>query len=175
VTDATYTLNPIGHVAGGEGGFTLRIDEQYREALLGLEGFSHINVLFWCHYLDTREYREITVGDKPYKQGPDQVGIFATRSPARPNPIALTAVPVLDIDYETGVIQIAFIDAEPDSPVLDIKPFSRSTASALSQPRSGVRIGRNGTRMQPPSTGPPSSRMRARTRVKRDGQRSPAV
>ena len=123
MTDTTYTLGPVGHVEVDEGGFTIQIDEQYRDALLALDGFSHLNVLFWCHYLDTPEYREITVGDKPYKKGPDQVGIFATRSPARPNPIALTAVPVLGIDQAAGTVRIAFIDAEPDSPVLDIKPY----------------------------------------------------
>lgn len=123
MTTATYTLNTIGRVAVDEEGFTLVLEDKYRDALRGLDGFSHVNVLFWCHYLDTPEYREITVGDKPYKKGPDQVGIFATRSPARPNPIALTAVPVLGIDYEAGVVRIAFIDAEPDSPVLDIKPY----------------------------------------------------
>ena len=54
------------------------------------------------------------------------MGIFATRSPIRPNPIALTAVEILHIDYEKGVIQIAYIDANDGSPVLDIKPYTPS-------------------------------------------------
>ncbi len=120
---ATYTLNPIGRVRVDTDGFTLAIAEPYREALNGLEGFSHLNILFWCHYLDTPEYREMMLADKPYKHGPDQVGIFATRSPARPNPIALTPVPVIGIDHGQGVIRIAYIDAEPDTPILDIKPY----------------------------------------------------
>ncbi|MDJ0952132.1 MAG: SAM-dependent methyltransferase [Acidimicrobiia bacterium] len=119
----TYNLEPIGRVTVGEDGFALAIEERFREALHGLAGFSHLNVLFWCHYLDTPEYREMVLADKPYKEGPDQVGIFATRSPARPNPIALTAVPVIGIDETAGIVRIAYIDAEPDTPILDLKPY----------------------------------------------------
>jgi tRNA (Thr-GGU) A37 N-methylase len=54
------------------------------------------------------------------------MGIFATRSPVRPNPIALTAVQAIEIDYEKGVIHIAWIDANDGSPVLDIKPYTPS-------------------------------------------------
>ena len=123
MSDTTYTVNPVGRVVVDDDGFSIVIDEPYREALTGLDGFSHLYILFWCHYVDSPEAREVVITDKPYKEGPDQVGIFATRSPVRPNPIALTAVPVLDIDQEAGVISIAFIDAEPDTPVLDIKPY----------------------------------------------------
>ena len=118
-----YTLHPIGRVDVDEGGFALRIDEPYRRALLGLDGFSHVNVLFWCYLLDEPEYRNLVMADKPYKEGPPHVGIFATRSPARPNPIALTPVPILGIDHADGVVRVAFIDAEPGSPILDLKPY----------------------------------------------------
>ena len=119
----TYTLQPIGEVLIDDRGFTVAIGEAYREGLSELSGFSHLNILFWCHYLDQPEYREMVIADRPYKKGPAQVGVFATRSPARPNPIALTAVPVLDIDPEAGIVRVAYIDAEPGSPVLDIKPY----------------------------------------------------
>lgn len=123
MSEATYTLNPIGRVVVGEDGFSITIDTPFRKALAGLDGFSHLIVLFWCHYLDAPDYREMVVADKPYKAGPDGVGIFATRSPARPNPIAITPVPVLGIDHDNGLVRIAYIDAEPDTPVLDIKPY----------------------------------------------------
>jgi tRNA-Thr(GGU) m(6)t(6)A37 methyltransferase TsaA len=123
ITDTNHVVEPIGQVVVDDRGFTLAVDQAYRAALRGLEGFSHLNVLFWCHHLDTPEYRAMTVADKPYKDGPDQLGIFATRSPARPNPIALTPVPVLGIDHDAGMVHIAFIDAEPGSPILDIKPY----------------------------------------------------
>ena len=118
-----YTITAVGRVSSQPGSWSLHIDGPYREALRELDGFSHINVLFWCHLLDEPLYRELVVAERPYKAAPDQVGIFATRSPARPNPIALTAVPVLGIDHDSGVIQVAYIDAEDQSPILDIKPY----------------------------------------------------
>jgi tRNA-Thr(GGU) m(6)t(6)A37 methyltransferase TsaA len=122
-SDPSFELRPIGEVVAGEEGFALRIDERFRDALTGLEGFSHLNVLFWCHLLDEPDYRAITIAERPYRDAPDRLGIFATRSPARPNPIALTPVPVISIDQEQGLVRIPFIDAEAGSPVLDIKPY----------------------------------------------------
>ena len=54
------------------------------------------------------------------------MGVFATRSPARPNPIAMTASEVINIDFASGIIRVAFIDADEDTPVLDIKPYTPS-------------------------------------------------
>ncbi|MDX2343651.1 MAG: TrmO family methyltransferase [Acidimicrobiia bacterium] len=122
MASAEYQVVPIGHVRVDQGGFAIVVSEQYRPALTELDGFSHLNILWWCDHLDGPAFREMTIAHKPYKAGPDQVGIFATRSPARPNPIALTAVPVLSLDNQAGVIQIAYIDAQPSTPVLDIKP-----------------------------------------------------
>lgn len=48
------------------------------------------------------------------------------RSPMRPNPIALTASEIINIDYEHGIIHITFIDAYDGTPVLDIKPYTPS-------------------------------------------------
>jgi len=98
-------------------------ESAYRDALIGLEGFSHINVLWWFDQLDSPEYRAVTTSERPYRDAPARLGIFATRSPVRPNPLALTAVPVLAIDVAAGVVRIPFIDAEPGRPVLDIKPY----------------------------------------------------
>ncbi len=122
MSDRSFELRPIGSVIDNDG-FGLLIDEPYRDALIGLDGFSHVNVLWWCHLLDEPEYRAITVAERPYRDAPDRLGIFATRSPLRPNPIALTPVPVLSVDIDQGLIRVPFIDAEPDSPILDIKPY----------------------------------------------------
>ena len=54
------------------------------------------------------------------------MGVFATRSPQRPNPIALSVAQVLRIDQERGRIWIAYSDAEPGTPVLDLKPYTPS-------------------------------------------------
>ena len=123
MSGTTYQLSPVGRVQVDEDGFSLVIDPPFRDALMGLEGFSHINVLWWFDQLDAPEYRAITVSEKPYRDGPDRLGLFATRSPVRPNPLALTPVPVISIDAAEGLVRIPFIDAEPGSPVLDIKPY----------------------------------------------------
>jgi tRNA-Thr(GGU) m(6)t(6)A37 methyltransferase TsaA len=118
-----FAVIPIGTIGADRGEFVIRISEAYRPALAELDGFSHLNVLWWCHLLDDPLYREMVVAEKPYTNGPQEVGIFATRSPARPNPIALTVVPVLSIDHDSGEIRAPYIDAEDGSPVLDIKPY----------------------------------------------------
>ena len=51
---------------------------------------------------------------------------YLCRSPIRPNPIALTTSEVIGIDYENGIVQIAYTDANDASPVLDIKPYTPS-------------------------------------------------
>ncbi len=115
------TVNPIGQIRANDEGFYLEINEEYAAALKGLEGFSYLNVLWWGHLYD--EYREIVECDKPYKAGPEKLGIFATRSPVRPNPILLTSVAVMEIDRERGIVRIPYIDAEDGTPILDIKPY----------------------------------------------------
>jgi len=121
------TITPIGVVIAQNGSFVIEIFKKYRPALLGLDGFSHIQVFWWCDQLDNEECRSITLADKPYQKAPDKLGIFATRSPERPNPIALTAVPALHINHEEGIISVPYIDAENGSPVLDIKPYHPAT------------------------------------------------
>lgn len=57
---------------------------------------------------------------------PEMLGTFATRSPERPNPIALTCANITYIEAENGVIGLAYIDAEHGTPILDIKPYTPS-------------------------------------------------
>ena len=106
----SYTLKPIGKVISKNGAFILELDPAFRQGMLALEGFSHVQVFCWFHLFDKDEYRSMTVTKKPYKKGPAEMGIFATRSPVRPNPIALTTVPVLGIDHDAGRI-VPFIVA----------------------------------------------------------------
>lgn len=121
-----FQVHPIGtiHTRGEE--VLIKLAPKYIQALQGLDGFRHIQVLWWCNHCDNPEARNILTVPKPYKKSPQLMGIFATRSPARPNPIALTPVEVLYIDYEGGVIHIAYIDADDGTPVLDIKPYTPS-------------------------------------------------
>ena len=126
MADLRFQLRPIGHVEVSDGATCLQIDEPFRQALEGLAGFGHVVVLFWCHLVDTKEGRSLLTCDRPYTKGPEQLGIFATRSPVRPNPIGLTPVSVLRIDPAEGTIHVPFIDAEEGTPILDLKPYTPS-------------------------------------------------
>jgi tRNA-Thr(GGU) m(6)t(6)A37 methyltransferase TsaA len=121
-----YKLLPVGQVQAGPDGFVLKIDSKYRDALQGLDGFGHITVLWWSHYLDSPQYRSVTVSEQPYKNAPDELGIFATRSPLRPNPICISTVAVLSVDVANGLVVVPWIDAEDGTPILDIKPYHPS-------------------------------------------------
>lgn len=116
-------LNSIGSIKVEGGRFYVEIREKYRKALKGIEGFSHINIIWWGNQSDSPEQRDRLLVKKPYKKGPDTVGIFATRSEIRPNPVLITTAAVISVDWEKGLIEFAWIDAEKDSPVIDIKPY----------------------------------------------------
>jgi len=119
-------ITSIGEIKPAEDGFAITLKKEYRDGLTNLDGYSHINILWWADQVDNPEFRKITVADKPYTNGPDKVGIFATRSPLRPNPIGVTTVAVLKIDHEKGIVYTPYIDAEPGTPLLDIKPYHGS-------------------------------------------------
>ncbi len=115
-------LKSIGKVSTKQG-FKVDIDEAYKEALTAMDGFGHLIVLWWANQVDNSDSRKVMTTEKPYKTGPDVIGIFATRSPLRPNPICISVIDVREIDYDQGIIYTSYIDAEDGTPVLDIKPY----------------------------------------------------
>lgn len=123
---ANLQLNPIGVIASDDQGMRIVLDKAYVPALTGLDDFSHIQVLWWFGECDTSIDRSTLIQSKPYKQSPDALGTFATRSPMRPNPIGLDCVKTTCIDHENGIIGLAYIEAFDGSPVLDIKPYTPS-------------------------------------------------
>ena len=121
-----FVVHPIGKICNNEKGTFIEVEKSYIPALQALDGFSHINVIWWFSDFDDELSRSTLQTEQPYKGAPEVMGIFATRSPLRPNPIALTTVDIINIDYEKGIIHIAFIDANDSTPVLDIKPYTPS-------------------------------------------------
>ena len=121
-----YTIMPIGTVIETRDGFEIRLDQGFATGLDGLGDFSHALVFWWAHHFDNESDRKTLSAHSPYKGSPGQLGIFATRSPIRPNPVAVTAVQILSIDKEKGIIYIPYIDAENGTPVIDIKPYHPS-------------------------------------------------
>ena len=120
-------LYEIGRVEKENGLFCIKLQKEFVSALTNINGFSHLDIVWWGSLYDNQEARKILITEKPYKKGPDKLGIFATRSPVRPNPILITTIFVTKIDFEKGVIYTPYIDAEPGTPVLDIKPYHKSS------------------------------------------------
>lgn len=122
----SFEVFPVGKVEKPKYGLQLKIFEPFRPALKELENFSHLIVFWWCHLHDNKKDRKTLECEKPYKKSPEKIGIFATRSPIRPNPIGITVVSILKIDYDNGIIHIPYIDAEIDTPIIDLKPYHPS-------------------------------------------------
>lgn len=121
-----FQVFPIGKIQNNENGTFIEIEPKYLPAMAGLEGFSHLNVIWWFSDSDHEEARSTLQTPQPYQRAPETMGTFATRSPHRPNPIALTAAEIISVDYQKGRIQITFIDANDATPVLDLKPYTPS-------------------------------------------------
>ena len=104
----------------------IKIEERFRRGLKGIEEFSHLVVLWWFDQLDGEEYRSVLEMSKPYRKAPEVLGVFATRSPVRPNPIGSTVVEVTHCELEKGRIYVTYEDAFPGTPILDLKPYTLS-------------------------------------------------
>ena len=105
---------------------TVVFDPEYRdpEALRGLQGFSHI-WLIWEFSKTVRDTWSPTVRP-PRLGGNTRVGVFATRSPFRPNPVGLSCVKLLelrDTQEEGTVLLVAGADLMDGTPIYDIKPY----------------------------------------------------
>ena len=124
--DISYSVKPIGRIRSDGGGFRLELDPAYRPAMAGLEGFGYLNIFWWFSGCDDARSRENLVERSPYVKGPERLGVFATRSPMRPNPLALSCAAVTRLDPKAGVIGLSYIDAEDGSPLLDLKPYTPS-------------------------------------------------
>ncbi len=101
-------------------------EPQYRvrEAFRGLEGYSHIWIIWEFSQCEGKEWSPTV---RPPKLGGNKrIGVFATRSPFRPNPIGLSAVRLEKIDFDcldAPVLTVSGADIMDNTPILDIKPY----------------------------------------------------
>lgn len=100
--------------AGGARG-TVRIDKPFQEGLRDLEGFERVWLIYWLHKAPGFSLLVTPFLDKLER------GVFATRAPARPCPIGMSAVRLLAI--REGVLDVADVDMIDGTPLLDIKPY----------------------------------------------------
>ena len=105
---------------------TIVFEPEYRkpEALKGLEGYNYIWLLWQFEGVE-RDNWSVTVRP-PRLGGNKHMGVFATRSPFRPNPIGLSSVKLESIELETArgpVLHVSGIDLRLNTPIYDIKPY----------------------------------------------------
>jgi len=100
-----------------EGDFRLVLEPRYAEGLHKLESFRYIYVLY---YID-RVQKPLELIVAPPWAGGIRVGVFASRSPVRPNPIGLSVVRIRRI--EDNVVYTSGLDVFDGTPLLDIKPY----------------------------------------------------
>ena len=123
----SFQIFPVGVVSKKEEATWIEIFEPFSDALLGLEGFSHIQVLFWFHENDSADRRKtLSVHPRKDKKIP-LTGVFATHSPLRPNLIGLTLCKIKSIQDRR--IEIEDIDAFDGTPVIDVKCYIPGSAS----------------------------------------------
>ena len=96
------------------------VDESLAEGLDGLEEYSHILVVFWMHKVPPVRQPVCKIHPQGRADLP-LVGLFATRSPYRPNPVGVSA-PRL-VERKGNVLRVVGLDAIDGTPVLDIKPY----------------------------------------------------
>jgi tRNA-Thr(GGU) m(6)t(6)A37 methyltransferase TsaA len=98
---------------------TLEVASRWAQALVGVETCSHLVVLYWMN----RSRRDLVL-QVPRTYGFGR-GTFALRSPARPNPIAMSVVKLVGV--EGTRLSVVGLDCLDDTPLLDIKPYFAST------------------------------------------------
>ncbi len=116
------TLTFIGMVKKADDQISeVEIDPKFCQGLDGLQSFSHIIVLYWLHLRDNDENRRTLKVVPRRHPGAPEVGVFASRSPSRPNPIGLCVSEIIKIDG--CILYLKGLDAVEFSPIIDIKPY----------------------------------------------------
>jgi tRNA-Thr(GGU) m(6)t(6)A37 methyltransferase TsaA len=119
----TFYATVVGHVRKpDDGAIYIEIEPEFWEATLQVDKFSHIIVLWWITGHDNPTSRA-NLADYPPQETAEISGVFASRSPGRPTPIGLSIVAIDRIDESSRRIYIDQIDANHDTPVVDIKPY----------------------------------------------------
>jgi tRNA-Thr(GGU) m(6)t(6)A37 methyltransferase TsaA len=91
------------------------------EGLKGIEEYSHLIMLYWIHLRNTAEDRR-TLLVYPKRHAVNKLtGVFACRSPSRPNPIGLCVVEL--VERKGCTLTVKGLDALENSPIIDIKPY----------------------------------------------------
>jgi tRNA-Thr(GGU) m(6)t(6)A37 methyltransferase TsaA len=112
-------IDPVGSVRKSSGvSSVLHVEPRYQEAMDGLNAGDEIQVLYWMHKLTNDHRRMLKVHPRGDRSRPLR-GVFALRSPMRPNPIGVSVVRIQQVKGRE--ITVLSLDAEDGSPLIDIK------------------------------------------------------
>ncbi|MEF8879170.1 MAG: tRNA (N6-threonylcarbamoyladenosine(37)-N6)-methyltransferase TrmO [Candidatus Thermoplasmatota archaeon] len=96
----------------------LEIYPEYQKGLKDIEGFSHLHIFYWLHESKDYNLDVLTPWDA------EKHGLFTTRSPHRPNPLAHSVVKLLK--KEKNILTVRGLDAIKGTPIIDIKPYIKN-------------------------------------------------
>jgi tRNA-Thr(GGU) m(6)t(6)A37 methyltransferase TsaA len=105
----------------GEEEARVRIFPEFCAGIKGVGDFSHLIILYWLHLRDNPEERQTLLVFPKKHAVKTETGVFACRSPSRPNPLALCVVELLKV--EECILTVKGLDALEESPIVDIKPY----------------------------------------------------
>ncbi len=117
----TFVVEPIGQVERQQGKIFIVVYPAFKEALEGIEAFSHLWVMYWFHGNDSPEKRRILKVHPRGKPTNPLTGVFATRAPVRPNLVGLQACRL--VGRQENRLEVTGLDAWDGSPVVDLKPY----------------------------------------------------
>ncbi len=120
----SFIINAIGHVVKNDGKQAkIKLNDSLKDGLKGLREFSHVIVIYWLHLMDKDPFRNRLLVHPRGNPANPLVGVFSTRSPARPNPIGIKTVEIIEINEEKGFVIVKELDAFEGTPIIDLKPY----------------------------------------------------
>lgn len=133
--------NPIGKFFNAHDGGRIRFwesenasSDEISEALKPIKAGAFFRVIWWFDRFDDKRYRSHFMCNPPYDNAP-RCGVFATRSPVRPNPLASTVVKIKSTDPYNNSISILGFDGFENSMILQVMPFQQHDISEVRVPR----------------------------------------
>lgn len=115
-------ISKMGIIHKIKGSYYLEIFEKFNEYVKELKGYSHIKIIWWFHKFEKDIYKRTLECNPPYENAP-KTGIFASRSPVRPNPFAMTTAKILAFDTDNKMIKVSLLDCFDETPLLGISPY----------------------------------------------------
>ncbi|MFA9466299.1 MAG: TrmO family methyltransferase [Velocimicrobium sp.] len=118
-TNESFEIESKGFIRNVKGEIYVQLNEVN---IVNIVENTYIKLYWWFHKFDSDKYRGITECNPPYENS-KRTGIFSTRSPVRPNPIAMTIVKVVRVDYERRRLYIDGIESFDKTPCLGYLPY----------------------------------------------------